>query len=103
MCGKEDRGGNVAKPLNDPANMRGANFSHTKDAFKEDVKVWVTTANDIKKRFMYEDFHSTFMLSDMTTEEKVKKLIVKLSQDAREQVCYSKLSDGPRRNIKNCA
>jgi hypothetical protein len=90
MCGSASRGGDVSKRLDDPENMRGANFSKTKEAFKTDVKVWLTSQ-------AVEQF---YMLNDIA-DEKVKKFIAQTSREAKEQAC-KKFSDGPYRNIKTC-
>ena len=91
MCGNQDRGGHVAKRLDDPSNMRGANFSFTKDAYKSDVKVWLTSTF-VEKSFMLKEMH----------KESVKRFISEESQKAKDQMCYQHYSSGPSRHIKVC-
>ena len=85
MCGTADRGGRVNKRLDDPANMLGANFSKTKDAFVSDVKVWLTS----------HDREESYMLSDVK-EDKVQKFLARSAWEAKKQVC-AQFSDGPDR------
>jgi hypothetical protein len=91
MCNGIDRGGRVNKRLDDPANMGGANFSKTKDAFVSDVKVWLTS----------NDREHAYMLSDVK-EDKVQKFLARSSHEAKVHVC-TQYSDGPDRGgQKNC-
>jgi hypothetical protein len=90
MCGSQNRGGSVTKRLDDPANMLGANFSMTRDAYVSDVKVWLTA----------KDREKAYMLSQ-ATDEQVRQFLASSAKQAKEQVC-KKFSDGPTRSIKNC-
>ena len=60
------------------------------------------TVADVKKRLLLSDKDNRYTLSDLATESEVQKLVATLARDAREQACFQKVSNGPRRNIKNC-
>jgi hypothetical protein len=88
MCGSVNRGGRVDQRLDDPANMLGANFSKTKDAFVSDVKVWLTS----------NDREHPYMLSAVE-EASVQQFLARSVQKARRQAC-AQFSDGPDRSGK---
>jgi hypothetical protein len=77
LCGDPNRrGGDITRPLNDPDNMAGANFSFTRAAFRNTTKVWYTSAHR----------EMPVLLHEMNTEENIAK-ITKSAKQAKVELC----------------
>ena len=87
MCGHRHRGGEIHKRLDDPSNMLGANFSRTKNATKQDTRVFLTP---------YVDKFRSFVLSNVSVPSVIKNVKASV-KEAYRQVCLTSYDNGPRK------
>lgn len=87
MCGDQHRGGEVQKPLDDPANMLGANFSKTKNALKQNTRVLL---------FPHIRHFRSFDLSNIS-KSNVQKSLEASANEAFRQVCLTSYDHGPHK------
>jgi hypothetical protein len=93
LCGDPNRkGGDITRPLNDPDNMAGANFSFTKAAFRSTTTVWYTS----------EHGETPFPLHQLNTEEN-RNHIKESARKAKVELCkhYDQRSSRSRAMCKN--
>ena len=64
LCGGRDVGGNILLPLDQPSNMLGANFSMTKDAFRDNPTVRYEVPGLSEVRFQLADIRSKVNQND---------------------------------------
>lgn len=90
LCDGANPGGDITKPLNDPANSVGAKFSLTSSAYRNSTKVWLTPVQQ----------EISFMLDDYTLPETEKELSAN-ADTALKEAC-TKYDGSPSRKKLFC-
>jgi hypothetical protein len=81
------KGGDITRPLNDPSNMLGANFSLKAEAFVAAATVHLLTANEAAFTGSYNPQHNPTAVS----------VVQKRFTDAATEIACAKYDSGPKR------